>query len=175
MNAPANKFMPVAKVIKSFGTEGEIVTRFYSMYREEIDVKKPVFIFYDGLPVPFFIRSFTSRGSNQAIIKLGGIESSYLSEEISGETIYADYITGEDDIQEDLSLLVGFRVTDREGNIIGSISSFYDYPGNPCFGVMPANKKPAEFLLPVHEDIILKSDFKRKTIVVSLPKGITEL
>jgi 16S rRNA processing protein RimM len=174
MNAPADKLMPVAKVIKSFGNEGEIVVRFASSFRDDINEKKPVFIKYDGLPVPFFISCMTTKGNNQAIIKLKGIDSSSLSEEITGQTIFTNYMEVQVD-DSDFSLLVGFSVLDQDGRILGKISSFHDYPGNPCFGITPSGTKQSEFLVPVHEDFILDSNFDKKEIRLILPKGLTDL
>ena len=48
----------VAQVLKSNGTDGELVMSFRDIAPEDINIKEPVFIVFDGLPVPFFIESF---------------------------------------------------------------------------------------------------------------------
>ena len=49
----------VAQVLKSNGTDGELLLGFNGFGPEDIDLMEPVFIEFDGLPVPFFIESFT--------------------------------------------------------------------------------------------------------------------
>ena len=42
----------VAQVLKSNGTDGELVMGFREIAPEDINPKEPVFIIFDGLPVP---------------------------------------------------------------------------------------------------------------------------
>ena len=43
----------IAQVLKSNGTDGELLVSFFDIDPEEIDLQEPVFIYMDGLPVPF--------------------------------------------------------------------------------------------------------------------------
>ena len=43
----------IAQVLKSNGTDGELVLGFRDIAPEDINVEEPVFIYFDGLPVPF--------------------------------------------------------------------------------------------------------------------------
>lgn len=174
MLAPANKLLPIAKVIKSFGTNGEILIRYAPSFQEEINEKKPVFITYDELPVPFFIEKITSRGANQAILKLGGIDSIELADEIAGELVMTEYSTLEAD-EPSFADYIGFQVQDSTGTHIGTVTNFYDYPKNPCFGITRTDKTTEELLLPVHEDIILQWESATTTLVVNIPDGLLEL
>ena len=54
----------IAQVLKSNGTDGELLISFFDIGPEDIDLQEPVFIYFDGLPVPFFIRSFRQRGND---------------------------------------------------------------------------------------------------------------
>ena len=58
----------VAQVLKSNGTDGELVMSFREIAPEDINLQEPVFIIFDGLPVPFYIESFTRRGNTKAQI-----------------------------------------------------------------------------------------------------------
>ena len=116
MQKSANILLPVAKVLKSFGTKGEMVIRYSPETQEDIDKKKPVFIYYDGLPVPFFVESIQNRATDQALLKLEGIYSESLANEIVGELIYLEKkskkagtkITGPKD-------LIGYLIVDNNG------------------------------------------------------------
>ena len=77
-----------AQVLKSNGTDGELVMGFRDIAPEDINLKEPVFIIFDGLPVPFFIESFTKRGNTKALVRLTGICSMEDVEEITGKAVY---------------------------------------------------------------------------------------
>ena len=80
----------VAQVLKSNGTDGELVMGFREIAPEDINLKEPVFIVFDGLPVPFFIESFTKRGNSKALVRLTDICSMEDVEEIAGKAIYVE-------------------------------------------------------------------------------------
>ena len=69
MPEQGNKLFQIAQVLKSNGIEGELVLSFRDIDPEEIDIEEPVFVHFDGLPVPFFIRSFTPRGTTRMAMK----------------------------------------------------------------------------------------------------------
>lgn len=53
MQKTATKLLPIAKVVKSFGADGELVVRYIPDAPEDINEKKPVFLYFEELPVPF--------------------------------------------------------------------------------------------------------------------------
>ena len=65
----------VAQVLKSNGTDGELLLSFFDVAPEDMDLQEPVFIEFDGLPVPFYFESFTPRGNNRALVRLTGVRS----------------------------------------------------------------------------------------------------
>ena len=124
----------VAQVLKSNGTDGELVMGFREIAPEDINLKEPVFIVFDGLPVPFFIESFTKRGNSKALVRLTDICSMEDVEEIAGKAVYV-----EEDSLPELSLeedgyaaLVGWvvltpeipdQVGDDEDEVVGDDGS----------------------------------------------------
>ena len=44
--------LQIAQVLKSNGTDGELVLGFREIAPEDINLQEPVFIIFDGLPVP---------------------------------------------------------------------------------------------------------------------------
>ena len=182
MQKSANILLPVAKVLKSFGTKGEFIIRYSPEMQEDINAKKPVFIYYDGLSVPFFVESIQNRGTDQALVKLEGIHTESLANEIVGELICIEKKPkkGKPKIEGPADL-IGYSIEDINGSPLGKISKFYDYPNNPCFGVVKENKdnreskEAPEQLLPFHEEFILDFDAKRMVLVVNIPKGLLDL
>ncbi|MCR4844207.1 MAG: PRC-barrel domain-containing protein [Bacteroidales bacterium] len=156
----------IAQVLKSNGTDGELLISFFDVAPEDIDLQEPVFIEFDGLPVPFYFESFTQRGTGRALVRLTGVRSLKDADELSGASIYADYFEEEDD--EDL---IGFTVQDPDGTLIGTVTDYEDIPGNTCLWV----KRPdgAEVLLPFHEDLVV--GLSSSVLTLRIPDGILDM
>ena len=166
----------VAQVLKSNGTDGELVLGFREIAPEDINLKEPVFIVFDGLPVPFYIESFTKRGNTKALVRLTGIGSMEDVEEITGKAVYIE----EDQLPE-MSLeddgyaaLVGWMLLtpaeDEEALIeVGEITDFLDIPKNPCIEVETEN---GAVMIPLHEDLILSVDPEYQEIIMQIPAGL---
>ena len=189
----------VAQVLKSNGTDGELVMSFRDIAPEDINIEEPVFIVFDGLPVPFFIESFTRRGNSKALVHLTDIESQEDVEEITGKAVYIDSNSlPELSIEEDgYAALIGWMVlkpvsmapgteTDshrvsedagKTGEIeefdeveeIGEITDFIDIPNNPCIEVETKN---GAVMIPLHEDFILSLDPEYQEIIMNIPDGL---
>ena len=166
----------VAQVLKSNGTDGELVMGFREIAPEDINLQEPVFIVFDGLPVPFYIESFTKRGNTKALVRLTGIGSMEDVEEITGKAVYIE----EDQLPE-MSLeddgyaaLVGWMLLtpaeDEEALIeVGEITDFLDIPKNPCIEVETEN---GAVMIPLHEDFILSVDPEYQEIIMQIPAGL---
>ena len=102
----------VAQVLKSNGTDGELVLGFREIAPEDINLQEPVFIMFDGLPVPFFLESFQKRGNTKALVRLTDICSQEDVEEIAGKAVYIeDESLAELSLEEDgYAALVGWMV-----------------------------------------------------------------
>ena len=171
----------VAQVLKSNGTDGELVMGFREIAPEDINLKEPVFIVFDGLPVPFFIESFTKRGNSKALVHLTGICSMDDVEEIAGKAVFvAEDSLPELSLEEDgYEALIGWvlltpeipdQVGDDEDVIeVGEITDFIDIPNNPCIEVETKN---GAVMIPLHEDLILSVDPEYQEIVMQIPAGL---
>ena len=168
--------LQIAQVLKSNGTDGELVMGFREIAPEDINVQEPVFIVFDGLPVPFYIESFSKRGNTKALVRLTGICSMEDVEEITGKAVYIE----EDQLPE-MSLeddgyaaLVGWMLLtpaeDEEALIeVGEITDFLDIPNNPCIEVETEN---GAVMIPLHEDLILSVDPEYQEIIMQIPAGL---
>ncbi len=171
----------VAQVLKSNGTDGELVMGFREIAPEDINLKEPVFIIFDGLPVPFFIESFTKRGNSKALVRLTDISSMEDVEEIAGKAVYI-----EDDNLPEMSLeedgyaaLIGWMLltVEDEGSIddetefieVGEVTDFINIPNNPCLEVETEN---GAVMIPLHEDLILSVDPEYQELVMQIPSGL---
>ena len=194
-----DKLQQVAQVLKSNGTDGELVMGFREIAPEDINLNEPVFIVFDGLPVPFFIESFTKRGNSKALVRLTDICSMEDVEEIAGKTVYIEeHNLPEMSLEEDgYAALIGWTLLMPEipdqvgddvetvgedmeedtslpaltGNLyeVGEITDFIDIPNNPCIEV---ETESGAVMIPLHEDLILSVDPEYQEIIMQLPAGL---
>ena len=152
--------LPVAKILKSNGTEGDILIGLLSIDAEEINTEEPVFVEFDGLPVPFFIEKLTPRGNTRAIVHLTDVDSLADAEELVGRHICLDG----DDSANDEEDFTGWSLYDND-RLVGIIDGQEDIPGNPCLCI-------ADALVPLHEDFIVSADPEKRVLVMNLPEGL---
>jgi len=180
MQKSANILLPVAKVLKSFGTDGGVILRYNDQAPDGFSLKEPVFIYFDGLPVPFFFSHLQERGNDQLVVKFETVDSLKFAEEIVGELVYISRKKGrkaqqQEETEGDIPDIIGFEIFEKDNSLVGSISAIYPYPDNLCIGVMLANGRESEVLIPLNEDFIIDVDIENEKIVLYLPKGILEL
>ena len=168
-------------MLKSNGTDGELVLGFRDIAPEDINLQEPVFIIFDGLPVPFYIESFTKRGNTKALVRLTDIRSMEDVEEIAGKAVYVeDDQIPEMSLEEDgFAALVGWtlltpEIPDQVGDDmevieVGEITDFIDIPNNPCIEVETEN---GAVMIPLHEDLILSIDPEYQEIIMQIPAGL---
>ena len=188
--AGLDNLQQIAQVLKSNGTDGELVMGFREIAPEDISLNEPVFIVFDGLPVPFFIESFSKRGNSKALVRLTDICSMEDAEELAGKVVYVEEeslpeMTLEDDGYAALIgwLLLTPEIPDQVGNDeeaslpattgnlyeVGEITDFIDIPNNPCIEV---DTKNGAVMIPLHEDLILSVDPENLEIVMQIPAGL---
>ena len=157
--------LKVAQVLKSNGTDGGLLLSFFQIAPEDIDLQEPVFIEFDGLPVPFYFESFVRRGNNRAIVHLTGVRSLKDADELAGAAVYADYF--EEDEGEDLT---GWTVLDQDGATVGAVSGYEDIPGNLCIYVKTPGGE--EVLLPLHQELVISMDPEKRVLALTVPEGL---
>ena len=127
----------VAQVLKSNGTDGELVLGFREIAPEDINLQEPVFIIFDGLPVPFYIESLTKRGNTKALVHMTDICSQEDAEEIIGKAIYVEEESlPEMSLEEDgFAALVGWtlltpEIPDQVGDDVETVGDDVETVGN---------------------------------------------
>ncbi|MBQ9410871.1 MAG: hypothetical protein IJU21_04610 [Bacteroidales bacterium] len=156
--------LKIAQVLKSNGTDGGLLISFLNVSPEDIDLQEPVFIQFDGLPVPFYFESFTRRGNNRATVHLTGVHNLKDADELAGAAVYAAYFEEED--EEDFT---GWTVRDASGKTVGTITGHEDIPGNLCIYVETPG---GEVLLPLHDDLVVSVDEPGRILTLTIPEGL---
>lgn len=157
--------LQIAKIIKSDGTDGGLLISARGIDLEDIDIQEPVYIEFDGLPVPFFIEDLRPKGNSKAVIHVTDIRTLQDSEELVGKAVLSDSWTEEDD---DANAFVGWTVLNR-GAEFGTVADIEPFPGNPCLCVETPG---GEVMVPLHEDLIISADQKTRRLDMNIPEGL---
>ena len=161
----------IARVLKSNGVDGELLLGFRDIDPDDINLKEPVFIEFDGLPVPFFILSLVRKGSSKAIVRLNDINNLEDAEEVVGKAIYSPEENWED-LEEELPDLEGWTIYAEDGTKLGVITSLEDIPGNLCINVETDH---GSVMIPLHEDFIVSTDTDSRSLTMCLPEGLLDV
>lgn len=154
------------KVLKSWGTAGQVVLSPASDDPEDFDLEEPVFITFDGLPVPFFIESIEPKGS-RLIVKFEDIDTLEAAEDLVGRQI--SLLEDEDNQEEDS--IIGMTVRNaRDGSIVGPVTGVEDYAGNTCITI---DYKGKEVTVPFHEDLV--ESVQDDVLTIRIAEGLLEL
>lgn len=150
----------IAKILKSNGVDGGLLVGLFDIEADGIDLREPVFIFFDELPVPFFISDIQAKGVSRAVVHLNDITSLGDAEELAGKEIFieGEAYSGE---EEDF---VGWTVLDK-GREVGEVSGVEPIPGNLCIYIGDA-------LVPLHEDLVISADPQARILNLDLPEGL---
>jgi 16S rRNA processing protein RimM len=152
--------LQIAKILKSNGTDGGLLIGVRDIEVGQIELQEPVFIEFDGLPVPFFIQDIQQRGTSKAVIHLNDIVNLEDAEEVVGRPIF---IEGEWEEEEELDF-TGWTLLNR-GQRVGTVTGMEPIPGNLCLYV-------GETLVPLHPDLILSADPATRILDLDLPEGL---
>ena len=152
--------LQIAKILKSNGTDGGLLIGVRDIEVGQIELQEPVFIEFDGLPVPFFIQDIQQRGTAKAVIHLNDIVNLEDAEEVVGRPIF---IEGEWEEEEEMDF-TGWTLLNR-GQRVGTVTGMEPLPGNLCLYV-------GETLVPLHPDLILSADPATRILDLDLPEGL---
>lgn len=152
------------KVLKSYGTQGAVVTNLCPGDDWDFDAQGPVFIAFDELPVPFFIESIQPKGG-RTIIKFEDIDTLEAAENLVGREIS---LSMEEDAEDDEPDLTGRLIRNAaDGSEVGRVCEWYDFAGNLCVEIERDGRR---ILLPLHEDLIKK--VSAEAIWLTIPDGL---
>lgn len=186
-----NSPIAVAQIVKSYNTTGEVVIKLSSDLLEDLNRKEPVFIYFDELPVPFFIDRFTPKGNSGAIVKFTTVNDMAHSEELVKRTIFIESSSAAPEVLENYAqenfeeYITGFDLYNQDDTFIGEIISYHNYPNNPCIEVELAegicsalsengSTEHETLLVPFQESLIMAFDAENREIQMNIPAGLVK-
>ena len=133
-----------------------------------------VFLEVEGKPVPFLIKSSDYPGGDILRLSFDGYESTErMSEFIGCQVFLTQSDIPENSNYPDYSFIDGYLICLPDKTKIGTIKEIISNPGQIlAFVITPDHK---EIYIPLHEDLILSSDKKKKILFMDLPEGLIDL
>ena len=83
-----NASVAVARVSKSFGSEGELLVSLFDTFPDDFDLREPLFVEIDRLAVPLFCDRFERRGRNGALVVFADFYSERRTAELIGRELF---------------------------------------------------------------------------------------
>jgi 16S rRNA processing protein RimM len=154
------------RITKTYGFEGAVVVRSEGGITREPEQGEPVFIVIDGIPVPFFTRESFSPSPHTLIISFDDYLTVESVEDLKGCELRT---LEEKEDRDDLADLAGYTIVDKSSGFSGSIIRVIKNPGQLLAVVDTAT---GEVYVPLHPDLIISLNRKKKTIEMSLPEGL---
>ncbi len=173
------RLINVASILKANGTDGGLL-----LSAPDVDLQfttGPVFVEFDGLPVPYYITDCTPRGAVRFVAHLSDVRTLEDALELVGRKLLMreediDDLLPEDEsdeirtMEDVAAMLVGWNLYDADASLVGEIEDFEPIPANTCLYVRKSSGE--QIMLPLHEDFIISIDAETRSVTLRLPEGL---
>ena len=149
-----NASVAVARVSKSFGSEGELLVSLFDTFPDDFDLREPLFVEIDRLAVPLFCDRFELIG--RELFLCGGRLA-------DGEKPPGDGLVYLED-------LVGLEAS--VGDAYGGVIEEFIDGENPLFLLRIDDR---EIYVPAVDEFIVETDLENGVIRFDLPDGLIDL
>ena len=164
----------LGKIVRTFGSQGEVVFQIESEIFDQIKKLESVFLNLNENLIPFFIERLERRSKNQALVKFMDINDSGESTKLAGCDFYipVSILPKQKKAQINSIEIEGFKVIDLHHGETGIVKTILELPQQFLLAIEYNDK---EILVPIVDEIVKKIDFKKKTIHIEAPEGLIEL
>jgi 16S rRNA processing protein RimM len=161
-------------IMKTHGTKGQVVAFFDVDFPEEYDELESVFLLINGKLVPFFIDDLNPQDRGRSIIRFEDVKTVADAEKLKGTAIYLP-LNQLPDLEEDqfyFHEVIGYTVIDENLGELGTVATFFDLPNQDLLAM---DYQGHEVLIPVQDEIVLRTNKEERKIYVNLPEGLLEV
>ena len=161
-NSPPLDLLPIGIISRAKGLNGELKVFLYNKDSNTLKIDLDIWIKYEDSFKSFKLHCISLSGNNR-IIKLEGITSRNLSEELTRKKIYVSRNDFPDNKEHYLTDIIDFNVFDICNNNLGRVLDVINLPSNNSILIYYNNK---EIMIPIIDDFIELFDFKNKKIII---------
>lgn len=164
------RFFKVGYISRTHGLKGGVVLNYA---QEPIDEPAELFLEHpDGSYEALAVESWSAR-PDLAFVSFAGIISFEQAQALRGKVVYLPLRKGE---QTDGAFhgeaLIGYRIEDSSGSIIGHVSRYSAEGGRQLLLVSTGRR---EIIIPSDGPFLTRIDHRKKIIVVDLPDGFLDI
>ena len=157
-------------IVRTHGVKGQVIAFFDVDYPEDYEELESVFLLINGKLVPFFIERIEPQAGAKFIIKFEDLNAIAEAEKLKSVKLYLPLseLPELDDDQFYFHETVGYQVIDENLGELGTVKEFYEMPTQD---LMAMEYQGHEILIPVADDIVLKTDKEAKKMFVKLTEA----
>ena len=163
----------LGRITKVSGYEGAVTVKLERFLTGKLPNMESVFLEIEGRPVPFFIADSDYSGADILKLKFDGYNSSDKVFEFVGCRVFLTTPQTADNKIEEIKSLIGYTVLTSGNRKIGSVEEVISNPGQWLLSVISDTDKT--ILIPLHENLIVRIDNKKKLLIMEIPEGLTEI
>jgi len=163
----------IGKITKVNGFEGAVTVKTGRSFTGKIPQAGPVFLEIEGRPVPFFVEHSEMLANDLYRVKFEDYNSAEKVKEFAGCNILVTSTQGTGCRNSSSENLAGFLLESEEGITLGIITEIIENPGQLLLKALDKNDR--EYLIPLHEDLIVSIDPGSKKIIMTIPEGLIDL
>jgi 16S rRNA processing protein RimM len=160
-------------ITKVNGFEGAVTVKLDRSCTENIPVTESVFLEIEGRPVPFFISTSEYSGAGTLKLKFEHYDSGDQVEEFVSARVFLTGSTAPVKRSREFKSLEGFNVFDQDDCLVGCITEVIQNPAQLLLNIISQDNR--EILIPLHENLIISIDKRKKEIIMDIPEGLTEI
>jgi 16S rRNA processing protein RimM len=168
---PREDCLLLGKITKKWGFEGALLVRLTHQENLKNKIPESVFIDIQGKLVPFFIVNSREHPPTGLIVRLSDTSETVLQRLLQCNVYVKD--TQWIEQQVDARTIEGYEVIDKTFGSIGVVCEILEREIQPLMVVI--NDKREEILIPFDEEIILKTDHRRRRVMIQAPDGLIDL
>ncbi|MCX6291490.1 MAG: hypothetical protein NT126_06965 [Bacteroidetes bacterium] len=167
-----NNLIHIGFISKPSGFKGDVICAIETGEAEDYLDLEFLFIELEGKPVPFFAEEKKIR-SDSMIVKLEDVNAESEAKKLSGKKIFVEK-TGTPTATDkpDWDSLLGYTIQDKTYGLLGPLEGIEEFPQQL---IGKCTVKGKEVLLPLHDELILGINDKKKEILLDLPAGFLDI
>jgi 16S rRNA processing protein RimM len=160
------------RITKINSYDGSVTIRLEKNLIENIPEMGTFFLEIEGKPVPFFISEYDYPGADMIRITFEDYNSPEKMKDLKGLKVFLTTEQSTENIGRSIPQLEGYTVV-NDKKIIGIVREVIDNIYQMILNVVSPSGQ--EILIPLHDDLIVNIDEKKKIITMTIPEGLTEL
>jgi 16S rRNA processing protein RimM len=169
----SNRLKEIGVIVKPHSYKGAVVIRLHRQNSEDFETVRSLFLLIEGRAVPFMVESADAVRTDTLIVSFNGYGEDEKMAGFIGCPVLAENQGEGEGVVHDGNILVGFSLFDESGRFRGTIVSVAERKHQWLADVSTDSGK--NFMLPVHEDLIMEYDEEDRRIVIAIPEGIEDL